>query len=557
VNNLSKVIFVLIGLFLFTNNIFAYTPEDIIWDGYIITELDKYDFTNDDYISGSILIYNLEENPILAQKIVIQAGEGFYSYPSQFAEDNIIYEEFIETNWILPNSIERIDFNIENNFSGLSHVDVYSWISKSKFNGANSIFYGPSSKQFIVESENTNNIYINREKTNFGEDKVIGPVGFPVEAGEEYPGEIYITNETNNNYENLQIEINVCSWSTAFCDEDEIKQTINIDTIEANSTQKIDILLNAHDIPSAYAINMKLKQNEEILSIYKNRVIVSGGTAKIRKIVFDGLKEKDYKIFALIAGSPDHFNYPDFENFDKRIEIFLEEELVEEDTTNVDVIATGEIQDFNYNIQSLNFDRICLNIEKNNVLYDRECFDVELQELQEAYDEKFPEELLIKTDYDEEKELLDIELSKIINPELNLRIRIISSNETLIEEEISQTSPVSKRYNLPKENLTLLVDDRDAKIQYVRELNFSEELQLAVDSNELISCPANICTNGTVCSSNPVNSKEGACCYTACIPAQSGEGQIGSTPLILIISLLIILTAVIIFVSVVRKKVKK
>lgn len=546
-----KKILLISFLLIFSSFVLAYTPQDIYWKGYINLDLDKTIFEEGEPIKGSLYIYNLDEYPILAQKIVMQVGSGIYDYPSQFAEDNTVYEEIIETSWILPNSIKRIDFNIENTFSGENHIDVYSWISKSKFNGASSIYLNPTIQNFKVSNEKNENVFINRKLTNFGKEKQIGPVGFPVEPLEVYPGEIYITNPTKNSINNLSIEINVCDWAEAFCND--TTKIINIGNINGEETKKVDVELTANEIPSAYSINMKLKQDNEVISIYKNRLIVTGGTAKIRKIVFDGLVNRNYSIFALIAGSPDHFTYPNFENFEIKLKVFLNNNLIEENKNEFRNIDAGEIIDTKHNITADEFDYICLSIEKSNNIYDEECFKVELEELQNSYDEKFPEELNIKYQYDEEDSVLEIILSKEIKKSINVRLKIINQISTLISEDIKSENSTTINYNVPRQDLTLLIDDIDAKKQYTIDLDFAENKSTLIDTNELISCPAVVCSNGTVCATQTVNSKEGACCYSYCTSALEEEGQLGTTPLILIISIFLVLIAIIILANILIK----
>ncbi len=533
----------------------AFTQDDIIWKGYININLEENNFDTNQTIKGHLIVANEEYYPILSQKIVLHVGDGIFYYPSQFAEDNVIYEEVIETDWILPRTVKRIDFELPKLKPGNYHLDVYSWISKSKFNGASSIFLSPTSINFNVSGEKIANVEINRLLTNFGPEKVIGPVGFPIAENEEFLGEIYLDNKSNINKNNLKLLITVCDWSVAFCDDEGL--VFDVGSINANESKKIDVKLTAPKIPSAYEINMTLFNTEEIFSIYKNRVIVEGGTSKIRKLYLDGLKEKSYSLKSLIAGSPDHFNYPDFENFEVIMKVFNENNLVQEEKQNVIKIAAGEIQQIDNKITPTIFDYVCLSIEKNNIKYDEECFRVELKDLEEAYDSAFPEELKIDWNYDETNSIINIELYKEIKKSLNLRLRILEQNNTLINEEIISKTNVNKSYNVKKENLTLIIDDFDAKRQRVIELNFKEDKKEAFNVSEGISCPGSICSGATVCSTDPVNSKEGACCLSVCVAASVSEGEVGSEPLIFWISIMLFILAILILASVIIKGRKK
>lgn len=557
--NILIILILIINLICVSSEQPAYTLDDLTWEGYISVNLDKTIFNPDEEVKGHLIIENGEHKPLLGQRIILQLAKGEYDYPSMLANDNIIFEQLFEDNWILPRTIKKIEFNLGQLNPGEYHLDVYSWVLKTMFVGSDAILYNPVTINFKVSGENEETeIYINRKLTNFGKEKSIGPNGFPVEAGQKFSGEVYITNQTTTEKNNLTINIEICDWSKSFCngelfdsEKEKISKTISVSKLLGKKDNKIDVELTAPLIPSVYEISITLKENEKILSIYKNRVIVTGGTSKIRKVLFGGLENKEYSLEVLFAGSPDHFTYPDFENFNLKMSVFNNEKLINEKEENYSKITTGEVKSNLFKIEEKEFDRICIEINKDNIIYDKECFSINLEGIQKDYDEKHPELMDIKYNYNSTTEELTLTLTKKVLNEINGRIRILKENNTtLINEVINHKGIFEKNYLLNKENYTLMIDDFDSKRQKVIYLNLSETDSFARDENNLNSCGGIICPSGTVCDSKTYNSSEGDCCTTNCIPSIESSGVLGilTIPLIFWIGvILLIFSGIILF----------
>lgn len=565
-----KKIFVLLIILFFSCTVLAQTQEyslkDITWQGYISPHLDKQIFSSDEEVSGYLRMENGENFPLVGQRVILQLGTGTYYYPSQLALDNIILEQVFEDQWILPRKIKTINFSLGKLAPGTYHLDAYSWVLKSLFVGSSAIMYNPQSVTFTVKGEEKEEIVIDRAQTNFGKDKVIGPVGFPVKPLESFSGEIFITNNTNLQKDNLKLIIQICDWSNSFCTGDlfesgqeKLETQFSIPKIEANKTIQFDVNLIAPKIPSAYEINIILKENDKILSIYKNRIIVEGGTAKLRKILIDGLKHRNYTLTAIFSGSPDHFTFPDFENFNLKMMVYNDDDLLNQKEENFSNIKTGEVKGKTFDINELIFNKICVEINKNNEIFDKECFTVDIKELQKEYDAAYPEELKIEYTYNELDEQLNLTLSKEILNEVDSRIRILGEdNVLLINDFINTAGIVEKNYSLKKANYTLIVDDFTSKKQKVIYLDLISQ-NLATESNIKNSCAGLICPIGTVCSSKTYISREGDCCTAHCIPSTISEGILGilTTPLIFWIALILIIISAIILFNVLKNKGRK
>jgi len=548
---MNRKLFIVIGLILLLSFVFseALQPVDLTWNGTISVTLDKETFLEGESITGHIRIANKEEYPLIGGILDLQIAQGEYDYPSQAAtNDNVIFEKTIKDIWVLPNSVKDIDFDLGTVSGGDYRMDTYLSILRSKHTGASWIFLSPISKEFSIEGEEYIRLKIFRALTSFNNTQ--GPVGFPVGPGEEITGKIYILNETGEDKKDLQIGINICDWSTGFC---ETPQTLfDIGTIPTTQTTPTEIKIKVPQIPSAYEINITLYNGNIIESIYKSRVIVTGGTAKVRKILIDGFKEKDYSLTTIFSGSPDHFNYPSFNDFSLGMKIYSNGSLIQEDRNEIQNIDTSEIMQQSFDIKSKSFDRVCLDIIKENITYDEFCFDVELEEIQEAYDLKFPEIVKVDWTYNEGAEELLLELTKSIP--INSRIRIIYNNQIIFEDTPKDTTQYKNTLSLPKDNMTMIVDDLDAKNQQTINLNLglSKDEEDVVENGDpnstallAIPCSNNVCGTGLVCSGNSYASLDGTCCLAECIPTIESEGIfLFGTPLIFWIALILLLAAI-------------
>jgi hypothetical protein len=549
---MKKIIFlmILITLFSFSS---AYAFEDIMWDGQASVKLDKEIFGEDENITGKVIVYNYEYTPSFGQTIALQIGTGTWSYPSQFAEDNIIEEKKIDDLWILPRDFKTFNFSFAPKPAGTYHLDTYLWSVTSMFVGSDSIYYNPISLDFEVESEvKEKEIIINREKTKFND--TLGPVGFPVESNKEVNGKIVI----NNNYQtknNLELNISVCEWSCALS-ENSLTKKINTGEIKKDEEKIVDFSFEAPNRRGAYEINMELKEGEEILSIYKNRLIVAGGTAKVRKVYLDSIKEGELSVTALISGSPDHFNNPDFKDFSLIAKIYEDGKELEEIEEKIDLITNEMVLGRTFEIESKEFDEICILVEKENDLHDKQCFNIYLDEAREAYKKQNPEVAKVTWEYNEPKKELEVNISK--KETLNGEFRIISVGESIFKKTISEKKEEKFLIELDPGLYALFYDDFDAKKQIVEELFLGKEteqnLKASSKNPEDIECGAQVCKENEICDGKSFQSKEGTCCLGKCVPAIESNVLTNITPFIFWISILLIIASIIIFKNSVGRK---
>jgi len=347
--------------------------------------------------------------------------------------------------------------------------------------------------------------------------------------------------------------IKICEWASAFCESEE--KFFPVQNIPAGESIVVQLEgLKAPNLESAYEIMITLYSANNVESIYKSRVIVSGGTAKARKVFVSGLEKEEYSINAIISGSPDHFNNPDFAEFIVSAKLYSLGKEIESKTTKVALIKTNEIIQREFLVNSKDFDRVCVLIEKQNIEYDKECFDIDVTSVQKAYNEKFPKLVDVKWNYDETTEQLSITLEK---EKINAQVRVFNSNETILFKQINAEKQSTLNMSVEKQNLTLAVDDFDAKRQQVFTLNLAlpedkrenvilGESEVSVIGEEA-KCEGFYCDAGLICEGGKGTQNE--CCYTKCIQASSIESEnILGIPLILIIALiLLVLTIVVVY----------
>jgi hypothetical protein len=302
---------------------------------------------------------------------------------------------------------------------------------------------------------------------------------------------------------------------------------------------------------------MQLFDGDKLISMYKNRAIVEGGTAKIRKIFLQSIQRNETNLEVLIMGSPDHYTNPDFEDFELIVKAFNEGEEVEEKKTFFEIITQENVLGDIFKIESEEFDRVCVSIEKNNTKYDEDCFNIDLEGAREEYEIKNPKMTSLDWQYNEEKQELKISLIK--EEEINGELKLIKNGETIEREKIEEGKERNIIFNVLPGQYILFFDDFDAKKQIVENLFLGEKGMERVSSNDIndISCGATICEENFVCDGDSFQSKEGLCCLGSCIPATQATQDLGIlVPMIFWIAILFIITSIIIFRNSITRRIK-
>ncbi|VVB76237.1 Uncharacterised protein [uncultured archaeon] len=545
------------------------TPENLTWSGMAVLKLDKTTFAAGEAITGKVILTNNEEALLLNGKIVLHIAQGTYEYPSQFnANDNIVLEKIIDSGWILPRTSKEINFSLPAPAGGDYRIDLYSWAGKSKLLGASNILMGPSSESFKVAGDAKKRVSIAREFTSFN--LVAGPVGFPIKSEAELSGFVMLYNPMDTDKQGLKLGVKVCEWASIFCDSPE--QFFEVPVVKKGDYTSFWAKMNAPKIPSAYEILMTLYDGEKIESVYKNRVIVSGGTAKIRKFLLKGLDTKSYSVDVTLSGSPDHFTNPDFNNFSLTAEVFNNGASILRSEENISGIAAGEIMSKSLSLGTNLFDKMCLKIIKDGTEYESQCVDVPILQIQNEYDSAHPKMIDVSWNYDNLTGALTITLKK---EKINAQINLYSSDSALLGERAEGIGVYSRAIVVPKENLTLAVDDFDAKQQKLIEINLAPEKIISSPlgngtSNNLggvtagsdpLSCNGNgiICSIESQCSGAVKDTIEGKCCIGQCLSSNAGEANWSDllSPVPLAVWILIIVAIILVIVVVNVKGAKR
>ncbi|NMA44610.1 MAG: hypothetical protein GX950_02255 [Candidatus Diapherotrites archaeon] len=557
-NYKKYLVFGLVILLLCPQFFAMYTSEDITWNGFVEIFFDNETFDSSSEITGSIFVNNIEDYPIIGGRLVLQVVEINPNQSNDSLKENIVYETSVDNIWIIPVYGKKIEFKLPKLSGGNYRLDTYFWVLKSKMVGSSAILYNPISKNFSVKGPEKSKVVILRDKTYFG-NNVKDQVGFPAIGGKEFSGKIFIKNESSKEKKDLSLIVTICDWASAFCNEEIITKEIKINNILANEEKEIDVSLIAPKIPSAYEINLKLVGDGSIESIYKNRVIVTGPTAKLRKIFMTGIENENYGFTATFTGSPDHFTYPVFENFEIKFELYNLNKKLEEKSETINKLSTTELDSKYFKVDSKEFDKACVLITKENIVYEKECFEINLKELKNSYESVYPTLVDVEWNYNEDNEVLEIVLKKDL---INAKIILLSEDRTIFEKKVvGKVNKYSTTFSTPKRTILLLVDDLDALIQQSFTLSLDPKVDLTKSvaddfSQEKTICSGSMCPNGYICSGQTYNTDEGVCCPTECIKQTEYDSQESLIPNILFVSIIFLVIAIFVAFST-FKKVKK
>ncbi|MBI2675522.1 MAG: hypothetical protein HYX24_03625 [Candidatus Aenigmarchaeota archaeon] len=294
----------------------AAAENDIFFNGDIQFDL-KNSYKAGEQLNVSIRVSNFEDFPMADAALIVDIVHGCETpeYPSQLSDcDNVIHEEVKRDLGIAGKSSIAVPFSFtlpSDLKKGKYRLDAYLRSGKAPVVGMGHIFLPGTYKSFDIAGVSSfPAARILRAKTHLN--NVTGPVGALVSPGGMVQGEVFVTNQDTKNYYDLSLVVSVCSWDDTACDGYDIQKQVDF-RVEAGETKSVGTEFAAPLKPDAYAVRFELKAGSRLVSLYRNRIIVSGEGAKIRKLYVDrpyyGQGESG-TLTVYLSGSPDHYTKP-------------------------------------------------------------------------------------------------------------------------------------------------------------------------------------------------------------------------------------------------------
>lgn len=518
--------------------------EDLFYNGSLHVELNKPEFAPGESIEAKITLLNLESIPIAEAYAVVELVHGGqYYYPSQSSDaDNVFVEEKISGLNLAPNSSVTVPFSYKlpaDLQPGSYRMDVYAKTNKTHIVGAPHIFAAPSSVNFSVAGKGgqfPGALFV-RTKTEFH--NFTGPIGPGISPGESIQNNVFVKNISSQDLSNLTLAVGLCEWDDTSCASFDSSATEKIALLKAGEEKAISVQLAAPKMPDAYAIRLELRDADgRLLSLYRNRSIVYGPTAKIHKLSISdySFKKGDSgRIDLLVGPSPDHYNEPTFTDFtlkawienirDRNVVVFTEQLQIASIAS-----ATAELKSETFSftaLADLDLFKVCALIEKDGVQHEFYCYVVDAS--------KFPakvqkSEIAVKWDYDYDKRKLNLffsnEVEAVKEISASFMLMDFAANDLVANKMLEGKSPLNDYIAVEPGNFVLILNNFATGKQQRIDINLKETAQAA----SLKTCAeqgGTMCSANQICENSTASAESGLCCLTAC------KGRVSTSPLAL------------------------
>lgn len=472
--NLINIFFIFLSIFFSFSFIFATQVNSHYINGILDFNLDKETYFLNETINVEIEISNPNNFVFSDGFLVINIvrGEEFY-YPSQISNnDTILYEETISLN-MLDDSKSGLNysFNIPDYFnSGVYRIDIYYRTYLSPIVGLSHILQSPISKNFNIISGNP----IILPKIDRLQTHVIGgfgPVGLGTNRSDVVVGQVCL----NSSFEedNYVLRIKMAQWDDSIRDIIFEKEK-NFNLKEGENC--ISIRLPSDFEPNAYAIRFEIfDSNENLIEMYRNRLIIQGPASVLRKLVGSKLfyfPDEIVKHTVIIGPSPDHYTYPQSDNVELKFYILNEnQDVVYSQVRFIGNISSddGLIDNtFIFTSEILLKDyTVCAEVFNSTHGFDKYCYEVNLEDFN-------PNENFVEV-YTQNNKL---KIESFFNSDFDV---LIIENSTIIKQEtFYDTNKIELEGFSNKEEYFYQVYDKDFKKQYTGNFQinfFQEEIQ--------------------------------------------------------------------------------
>jgi hypothetical protein len=267
----------------------------------------------------------------------------------------------------------------------------------------------------------------------------------------------------------------------------------------------------------------------KVLSLYRNRSIVYGGTAKIHKLFvsdFEYSKGENGTVTMFYGPTPDHYLKPVFENFELKVTIedMKANRLIYSKSERVSEIGRNYEKDFferEFSFTSENdmgLFRVCGTIEKSGTLHEEYCFVVDASKFVKK--EVFSEIGAVTTYLDTEKRL-DIEFY-FIDPSISDQVDAtfilmdFSTNNLLSEGELNSLPQSENVKDIPTGNYTLIINNFLTKSQTKIDIVVGNPVGI-LEAQSCSQLGGYSCTVNQTCFGTLINANDGGvCCSETC-----------------------------------------
>jgi hypothetical protein len=405
-------------------------------------------------------------------------------------------------------------------------MDVYAKTNKTHMVGAPHIFASPNSLNFTVSGRDGSfpEAKFVRTKTRFHQ--FLGPVGPGINPGEEIENEIFVQNISDRDLSDLTLFVGMCEWDDTSCKSFNSTSTKKISSLRAGEETEVSVKLTSPQMPDAYAIRLELKDSGgKLLSLYRNRSIVYGGTAKIHQLNVGNylFRESDnVELSVLIGPSPDHYTFPAFNDFSVKVwveDIRDNNKVVFSESKAIDSITSTQLKQESFSFASpltLDLFKVCAVIEKQGIEHEHYCYVVDAS--------KFPEkeqlsEIDVQWNYDFSARELNLSFSNK-DPgagKLNAAFLLMdfASNELLASAELKGSSPASETVETEPGNFVLLLNNFSTGRQKRVNINLEGEAT-GLSLKTCAELDGILCGSGQLCDNRVASSESGLCCLTEC-----------------------------------------
>ena len=512
----------------------------LFYDGNLRVQLESDSLKAGDTLKGAFVVTNFEPVAFNDSYIIAELVSGpstSLGYPSQLSDSGTIFFEKKFDARLLAGQRKTVPFEIalpSNLAPGTYTLDAYFRTERTIVEGIPHLFATPTSVEFVVSgSGDFPQLRILRTATVFN--NVAGPIGPPAQPGSAIPGVVHVKNDSSSSLSSVVVWAGLCNWDDTSC-EGFLSEDSSTVGLSPGEKKAVGLELIAPETPGAYAIRIEARNSSgQLVSLYRNRSIVVGGTARIRKldISTQELVSGSKATVNLVLGStPDHYTNPDFTDFDLRVWVETGGSVISETSQHVDILPFSELsRDYSFSFTPSSFHlsfTVCSSIEKQGKVMDRYCFDVSPIE---QPDSQKGGKIRVETDYSLASgnflvqvcgfdylgngELLDAKLT-LIDRDGDLKVR---------EKTLNGVNCSSDALRVEDKKYLLIINDFRNKAQFNQEFDFSNPVALSgapgLTCSEL---EGTLCSPKQTCLGTDLDSVEsGVCCAGSC-ELDSGVG---------------------------------